>query len=65
MQCPAVGAGASPCLTTAGDEVPVLELPSALLSRQLQLHEHHVVAHTQGQGQWGPARQEVVDLSFS
>lgn len=55
MQRPAVGAGAGPRLAAAGDEVPVLELSGALLSRQLQLHEHHVVTHAQGQGQRGPA----------
>lgn len=34
------------------DDVSVLELRSArLLSRQLQLHKHHVVSNTQRQGE--------------
>lgn len=65
VQRPAVGAGGGPRLAAAGDDVPVLELPAALLGRQLELHEHHMVAHAQGQGERGASRQEVVDLSFS
>lgn len=29
---------------------------------QLELHEHHVIAHTERQGEWGAAGQEVTDL---
>lgn len=47
----------------AGDEVSVLELGTTrLLRRQLELDKHHVITDTQRQGEWGAARQEVVDL---
>ena len=62
VQGPAVGAVGGPRLAAAGDDVPVLELPAALLGCQLELHEHHMVAHTQRQGERGAARQEVIDL---
>jgi hypothetical protein len=48
-----------------GDEVSVLELGTArLLRRQLELDEHHVVAHAQREGEGRAAGQEVTDLSF-
>lgn len=46
-----------------GDKVPVLELRTArLLCRQLELDEHHVIAHTERQREGGAAREEVADL---
>lgn len=56
MQGPAMGAVGGSCFAAAGDDVPVLELPAALLGRQLELHEHHMVTHTQSQGERGTAR---------
>lgn len=41
----------------AGEEVPVARLRS-----QLELHEHHVITHTQRQREWRAAGQEVTDL---
>lgn len=46
-----------------GDEVSVLELGTAgLLRCQLELDKHHVITHTQCQGEGGAAGQEVTDL---